>query len=136
MATINEFCGQENGYSRSITLRNKLIPIGKTADNLKQFLEKDQERADAYPEIKNLIDEIHRGFIEDTLTKFSFVWEPLFDDFELYQNEKDKSKKATKKKALEKFQSGARKKIVEAFKILSKILDKSYFGFVILKSKV
>lgn len=114
--TIDEFCGQGNGYSRSITLRNKLIPIGKTADNLKQFLEKDQERADAYPEIKKLIDEIHRGFIEDTLTNFSFVWEPLFDDFELYQNEKDKSKKATKKKDLEKFQSGARKKIVEAFK--------------------
>lgn len=116
MATINEFCGQENGYSRSITLRNKLIPIGKTADNLKQFLEKDQERADSYPEIKKLIDEIHRGFIEDTLSKFSFLWEPLFDDFELYQNEKDKSKKAKKKKDLEKFQSGARKKIVEAFK--------------------
>lgn len=114
--TIENFCGQENGYSRSITLRNKLIPIGKTADNLKQFLEKDQERADAYPEIKKLIDEIHRGFIEDTLTNFSFVWEPLFDDFELYQNEKDKSKKAKKKKDLEKFQSGARKKIVEAFK--------------------
>lgn len=116
MTTINKFCGQGNGYSRSITLRNKLIPIGKTADNLKQFLEKDQERADSYPEIKKLIDEVHRGFIEDTLTNFSFVWEPLFGDFELYQNEKDKSKKATKKKDLEKFQSGARKKIVEAFK--------------------
>lgn len=116
MTTINKFCGQGNGYSRSITLRNKLIPIGKTADNLKQFLEKDQERADSYPEIKKLIDEIHRGFIEDTLTNFSFVWEPLFDDFELYQNEKDKSKKAKKKKDLEKFQSEARKKIVEAFK--------------------
>ena len=116
MATIDNFCGQGNGYSRSITLRNKLIPIGKTADNLKQFLEKDQERADVYPEIKKLIDEIHRGFIEDTLTNFSFVWEPLFGDFELYQNEKDKTKKATKKKDLEKFQSGARKKIVEAFK--------------------
>lgn len=116
MTTINKFCGQGNGYSRAITLRNKLIPIEKTADNLKQFLEKDQERADSYPEIKKLIDEVHRGFIEDTLTKFSFVWEPLFDDFELYQNEKDKSKKAAKKKDLEKFQSGARKKIVEAFK--------------------
>lgn len=116
MTTINKFCGQGNGYSRAITLRNKLIPIGKTADNLKQFLEKDKERADSYPEIKKLIDEVHRGFIEDTLTNFSFVWKPLFDDFELYQNEKDKSKKATKKKDLEKFQSGARKKIVEAFK--------------------
>lgn len=116
MTTINKFCGQGNGYSRSITLRNKLIPIGKTADNLKQFLEKDQERADVYPEIKNLIDEIHRGFIEDTLTNFSFVWKPLFEDFELYQSERDKSKKATKKKDLEKISKWSKKKIVEAFK--------------------
>lgn len=113
--TIDEFCGQEKGYSRSITLRNKLIPIGKTENNIVQFLTKDQERADAYPEIKNLIDNIHRNVIEETLSSFSFEWEPLFDDFELYQNEKDKQKKAAKKKDLEKFQSVARKKIVEAF---------------------
>ncbi|MBR4999112.1 MAG: type V CRISPR-associated protein Cas12a/Cpf1, partial [Clostridia bacterium] len=102
-------------YSRSITLRNRLIPIGKTEENIVHFLEKDQERSIAYPEIKKLIDNIHRNVIEETLSKFSFVWEPLFDDFELYQNEKDKQKKAAKKKDLEKFQSAARKKIVDAF---------------------
>ena len=44
---IDEFCGQMNGYSRSITLRNRLVPIGKTEENVKQFLEKDLERATA-----------------------------------------------------------------------------------------
>ena len=35
MKISEEFCGQRNGYSRSITLRNRLIPIGKTEENLK-----------------------------------------------------------------------------------------------------
>lgn len=113
--TINEFCGQENGYSRSITLRNKLIPIGRTEENLKQFLERDEKRANAYPEVKELIDDIHRNIIEKTLSQFSFDWQPLFNDFQSYQNEKDKSKKDSKKKDLEKLQTVARKKIVEAF---------------------
>lgn len=34
MKTIENFCGQKNGYSRSITLRNRLIPIGKTEENI------------------------------------------------------------------------------------------------------
>ena len=96
--TIDEFCGQSNGYSRSITLRNKLIPIGKTEEKLRQFLDKDIERSVAYPEIKKLIDNIHRNIIEETLCKFSFPWEPLFKEFECFQNEKDKQKKETKKK--------------------------------------
>ena len=114
--TIDEFCGQGNGYSRSITLRNRLIPIGKTEENLKQFLDKDIERATAYPEIKKLIDNIHRNIIEETLKNYSFPWEPLFEEFELFQTEKDKQKKAAKKKDLEKLQTIARKKIVDAFK--------------------
>ena len=34
MKTIENFCGQKNGYSRSVTLRNRLIPIGKTEENI------------------------------------------------------------------------------------------------------
>lgn len=34
MKTVDLFCGQGNGYSRSITLRNRLIPVGKTQENL------------------------------------------------------------------------------------------------------
>lgn len=33
MKISEEFCGQKNGYSRSITLRNRLIPVGKTEEN-------------------------------------------------------------------------------------------------------
>lgn len=43
MKKNNEFCGQKNGYSRSITLRNRLIPVGKTQENLEKanMLEED-----------------------------------------------------------------------------------------------
>lgn len=116
MKISEEFCGQKNGYSRSITLRNRLIPVGKTEENIKQFLENDIERSKAYPEVKQLIDNIHRSFIQDTLSKVTFPWEPLFDQFELYQNEKDKAKKTLQKKDLEKLQTVARKRIVDTFK--------------------
>ena len=71
MKISEEFCGQRNGYSRSITLRNRLIPIGKTEENLKKanMLESDFERAKAYVEVKNIIDDFHRSFIEDVLSK-------------------------------------------------------------------
>lgn len=116
MKSISEFCGQKNGYSRSITLRNKLIPIGKTEENIKKLLATDIERSVAYPDIKKLIDNIHRSFIEETLSKVTFPWEPLFDQFELYQSESDKAKKKNQKIELEKLQEIARKRIVEAFK--------------------
>ena len=47
MKISEEFCGQGNGYSRSITLRNRLIPVGKTEENLKnvKMLDGDFERA-------------------------------------------------------------------------------------------
>ena len=115
MARMDEFCGQKNGYSRAITLRNRLIPIGKTENNLQHFLEKDMERADAYPEIKRLIDSIHKNVIEASLSSVSFSWTPLFNQFELYQGEKDKTKKAGHKKVLGELQKAARKRIVKAF---------------------
>lgn len=115
MAGVDNFCGQENGYSRSITLRNRLIPIGKTAENVREFLEKDKKKASVYPEIKSLIDSIHRNIIEGSLCNVSYSWEKLFDRFESYQKEKDKTKKATYKKELESLQKAARKAIVKAF---------------------
>ncbi|MBP5401968.1 MAG: type V CRISPR-associated protein Cas12a/Cpf1 [Treponema sp.] len=116
MKAINSFCGQKNGYSRSITLRNRLIPIGNTNKYIKEFLDKDIERSAAYPAIKKLIDELHRNFIEECLSGVSFPWEPLFDEFELYQNEKDKTKKNVHKKNLVALQAAARRRIVKAFK--------------------
>ena len=117
MKTIENFCGQKNGYSRSITLRNALIPIGKTEENIQKFelLKNDFKRADAYGEIKNLIDDFHRFFIEDVLSKASFEWGPLYNQLELTQKESDAQKKAKHKKELESLQSAMRKQIVKKF---------------------
>ena len=95
MKAVDKFCGQENGYSRSITLRNRLIPIGKTEENVQKLklLDKDMERARAYEEVKKLIDEFHRTFIEEVLSNASFEWELLYAQFDLFQTEKDKQKK-------------------------------------------
>ena len=118
MKTIDDFCGQKNGYSRSITLRNALIPIGKTEENIQKLklLDKDVERSKAYVEVKKLIDDFHRTFIEEVLSKTKLEWGLLYKQFELYQNEKDKQKKNKIKKQLEQLQSGMRKDIVKQFK--------------------
>lgn len=118
MKISEEFCGQGNGYSRSITLRNRLIPVGKTEENLKnvKMLDGDFERAKAYQEVKNLIDDFHRSFIEDVLSNTTLDWGALYDQFDLFQSEKDKSKKAKHKKQLEVLQGVMRKSIVKHFK--------------------
>ena len=118
MKISEEFCGQRNGYSRSITLRNRLIPVGKTEENLKnvKMLDGDFERAKAYQEVKNLIDDFHRSFIEDVLSNTTLDWGALYDQFDLFQSEKDKSKKAKHKKQLEVLQGVMRKSIVKHFK--------------------
>lgn len=117
MVTINEFCGQKNGYSRSITLRNKLIPIGKTQENLDKLnlLDNDKKRADSYKQVKDLIDDFHRAFIQDVLSKVSFEWGPLYDEFDLFQSHADKVNKARIKIDLQKLQSVMRGKIVKQF---------------------
>ncbi|WP_407399469.1 type V CRISPR-associated protein Cas12a/Cpf1 [Treponema sp.] len=117
MVTINEFCGQENGYSRSITLRNKLIPIGRTQENLDKInlLDNDKKRADSYKQVKDLIDDFHRAFIQDVLSKVSFEWGPLYDEFDLFQSQADKVNKARIKIDLQKLQSVMRGKIVKQF---------------------
>ena len=118
MKTIENFCGQKKGYSRSITLRNRLIPIGKTEENIKKLklLDNDINRSKAYVEVKALIDDFHRVFIEDVLSKVKLEWGPLYDQFDLFQNEKDKQKKNKIKKELETLQGAMRKQIIKKFK--------------------
>ncbi|MCQ2584096.1 MAG: type V CRISPR-associated protein Cas12a/Cpf1 [Treponema sp.] len=117
MKTVDEFCGQGKGYSRSITLRNKLIPVGKTQENLEKIriLENDKKRAASYQEVKNLIDDFHRSFIQDVLSNVDFEWGPLYDEFDLYQSKADKNEKAKIKPDLQKLQAVMRSKIVKKF---------------------
>lgn len=77
------FDGMTNLYSISKTLRFELKPIGKTKDLLEQvdFFKKDQEKANAYPEMKQLLDGLHRDFIDTALsniTKLSIDQNPDF----------------------------------------------------------
>lgn len=111
MRSINLFCGQSNGYSRSITLRNRLIPIGKTEQNIQKFLDSDKNRADKYPGAKRLIDNLHRDFIAEVLSANSFDWQPLANAIEKFQ----KSKDAKDKKNLQTQQANLRKQIAKAF---------------------
>ncbi len=117
MKAVEKFCGQLNGYSRSITLRNRLVPIGKTEENINHFrlLENDKKRADSYQEVKNIIDDFHRSFIQDVLSNANFEWGPLYDEFDLYQSKNDKAEKEKVKPDLQKLQSLMRTKIVKKF---------------------
>ena len=118
MKIIDQFADQKNGYSRSITLRNRLIPVGKTQENLERMnmLENDMKRAVSYQQVKNIIDDFHRSFIQDVLKNAKFDWQPLYDQFELFQSKKDKQEKARIKPMLEKLQGGMRSGIVKKFK--------------------
>ena len=117
MKAVEKFCGQLNGYSRSITLRNRLVPIGKTEENINHFrlLENDKKRADSYQEVKNIIDDYHCSFIQDVLSNANFEWGPLYDEFDLYQSKNDKAEKAKIKPDLQKLQSLMRTKVVKKF---------------------
>ena len=117
MNVIENFCGKENGYSKSITLRNRLIPIGRTQENLEKLdmLSNDRKRAASYQEVKKLIDDFHRSFIQDVLSNANFEWSPLFDEFDLYQSRNDKAEKAKIKPNLQKLQSLMRTKVVKKF---------------------
>lgn len=117
MKAVEKFCGQLNGYSRSITLRNRLVPVGKTEENINHFrlLENDKKRADSYQEVKNIIDDYHCSFIQDVLSNANFEWGPLYDEFDLYQSKNDKAEKAKIKPDLQKLQSLMRTKVVKKF---------------------
>ncbi|MCF0243068.1 MAG: type V CRISPR-associated protein Cpf1, partial [Treponema sp.] len=127
MKINSNFAGQENGYSRSITLRNALIPQGKTEENVQKFLERDKERADAYPEVKKVIDKLHKSIIEDVLKSIDTDWQPLADALTEYQKTKD----AKAKKELENQQIKMMKVITQLFSTddrFKKVFGKELFS--------
>ena len=89
--TIENFCGQENGYSVSKTLRFELKPIGKTLENISKgkFLESDKKKSDDYKDVKKIIDNYHRYFIDDVLKSASFNWLDLAKEISEYSKTKN-----------------------------------------------
>ena len=125
---FNHFTHQ---YSLSKTLRFELKPVGETADyledfksqHLKDFIEKDQQRAEDYKIIKELIDDYHRQYIEEKLSapvdpKTGELWlnpEDFEEAYSYYQKLKADQSDPKNRKQWEDIQTELRKKLVKAF---------------------
>lgn len=109
---INVYENYQNQYSLNKTIRNELIPIGKTKDWMEKegILREDEERAESYKKVKKLIDEYHKRFISECLKKVEISY--LDEYFSSYT----KIKVSSDKKELEKLNELMRKDIVKNIK--------------------
>ena len=66
------FSSMKRLFPLSKTLAFRLLPVGKTQDNLKdrQAIEKAAELKEDYKLLKGAADRVHKDFIENTLSKF------------------------------------------------------------------
>lgn len=98
--------------SQSITLRNELRPIGKTQENIEKngILLEDDYRAKKREELKQIMDDYYRTFLEKSLCDFKIEWNDLFVALENIS--KDKATNAE----LSKIQAEKRKLIFQRYK--------------------
>ena len=97
MENFKEFT---NEFSIAKTLRNALIPIGETGNNIMRIINEDEIRKDNYTKAKKIIDRYHKQYIEETLSNFKFHNEDsetrnyLLDFYNLYKTyNKDEKQK-------------------------------------------
>ncbi len=118
-------------YKIQKTLRFELKPVGETAiyinDFKSQYLQdvvhQDEQRAEYYKVVKDIIDDYHRDYIEKKLsqsvdTATGVIWvtpEDLEEAYCDYQNLKDNPRDRETRDAWVKRQESLRKKLVEAF---------------------
>lgn len=118
MKNLKQFIGL---YPVSKTLRFKLVPIGKTAENIEKngMLDRDAQKAADYPAVKALIDDCHKYFLNEALRpcqETCFDWLPLKKAIETYQKDKTEENK----KSLETLQNSMRKDICKRWKSFDK----------------
>ena len=121
---MKSFADFTRQYTVSKTERFRLKPIGATLQYIERdgFLKKDEKRADEYQKLKKRIDEYHREFIEETLSRFVLETGELERLYELddeitrlaRSHEDSEVKKALTEK--EKLEKSLRKQIADAFK--------------------
>lgn len=111
MGTIN-FSDFTNLSSVTKTLCNRLIPTEITAKYIKEHgvIEADQERNMMSQELKNILNDFYRSFLNENLVKVHELdFKPLFIEMKKYLKTKDN------KEALEKAQDDMRKAIHDIF---------------------
>ena len=103
-------------YKISKTLRFELRPIGRTRETFRtKFFPGDQRRAEAYPAVKEWLDEQHKVLLERTLSNppANLDWAELAHAHDTYRmSEKTKADKET----LDSKQGVFRKALVKCFK--------------------
>ena len=100
-------------YPISKTIRNELIPVGKTLENIKKnnILEADTQRKDDYKHVKKLMDDYHKQLIDESLQNVHLA--DLAPAAEIYMNvAKDKGDTD----AFSKYQDKLRKEVVKHLK--------------------
>lgn len=79
MASLTEFT---NKYSKQLTLKNELIPVGQTLENIKKngFIEGDEQLNENYKKAKKIVDDFLKDFINKTLNNIQIGnWSELAD---------------------------------------------------------
>lgn len=130
MKDFSEFSGYKNGYPVSKTLRFELKPQGKTEEwiNKSPLLKDDEKKAKDYKNVKKIIDNYHRYFIDEILQNAKLDWSDLQKVLKDYQKDK------TKNKELEEVQKKMRLAIGklfsedERFKVLTAPTPKDLFN--------
>lgn len=91
MNISEQFCGQKNGYSVSKTLRFELKPQGATLENIEKakLLESDFKKSQDYKDVKVIIDNYHKYFIDDVLQNVNLDWTKLADALIEYSKTKE-----------------------------------------------
>lgn len=130
MKINEEFCGQKNGYSISKTLRFELKPQGATLGNIEKakLLESDFKKSQDYKDVKIIIDNYHKYFIDNVLQNVNLNWTNLANALIEYSKAKEDNSNIIKE------QDALRKEIVkhiskdERFKPLTAPTPKDLFN--------
>ena len=107
-------------YPLSKTLRFELKPVGRTMETITScgLLEQDQHRAKSYVQIKNIIDEYHKTFIESVLGAFGLVCHSVGKKNsleEFYTCYMCRSKDEVQKKYFEDVKDNLRRQLADGF---------------------
>ena len=123
--TLSEFTKK---YSLSKTLRFELKPVAETKNHLKRFIDLDTKRAKEYKELKKIIDEFHKDYIEAVLSAPNILNEKELKELHsLWKNNKQNSANKESAKKLNDFQKKLRNQAADSFQNLEPFL-KGFFN--------
>lgn len=132
MKTIDSFSGIQSGYSLSKTIRNELIPVGKTLEHMQKygFLDRDSERNRCYPIAKRMIDECHKTLIERVLSSAHLIWDDLADAITEYRKvmrqSGNKNASAEDKEQLYRLKKEAKEKVGKKSAEMRELIEKLF----------